>query len=108
VGDIYPCLDLGMTKEKSALSTVLGYVDSPFKLFAILVMGVVAFVGYIFWQNQSFLISAYQEQKKMPSINEERTDDAASVLFRQTDAKFVAIFKVNPILGTRILYRLYT
>ena len=92
----------------SVLDRVLGYVDSPFKLFAILVMGVVAFVGYMFWQNQSFLISAYQEQKRMPTIHEERVDDAASVLFKQTDAKFVAIFKVNPILGTRVLYRLYT
>ena len=44
----------------SVLDRVLGYVDSPFKLFAILVMGVVAFFGYMFWQNQSFLISAYQ------------------------------------------------
>ena len=92
----------------SVLDKVLGYVDSPFKLFSILVMAVVAFVGYVFWQNQAFLIGAYQEQKKMPVINEERVDDAASVLFKHTDAKFVAIFKVNPILGTRLLYRLYT
>ena len=101
-----------MSDEKlnanSTLDKVLGYVDSPFKLFSILVMGVVAFAGYFFWQNQSFLIEAYKEQKKMPSINEDRADDAASVLFKQTDAKFVAIFKVNPVLGTRTLYRLYT
>ena len=101
-----------MSKDKlnanSTLDKVLGYVDSPFKLFAILVMGVVAFAGYFFWQNQSFLIEAYKEQKKMPSINEDRADDAASVLFKQTDARFVAIFKVNPVLGTRTLYRMYT
>ena len=92
----------------STLDKVLGYVDSPFKLFAILVMGLVAFAGYFFWENQSFILEAYKEQKKMPSINEERADDAASVLFKQTDAKFVAVFKVNPILGTRTLFRLYT
>jgi hypothetical protein len=92
----------------STLDKVLGYVDSPFKLFAILVMGVVAFAGYFFWENQSFLIDAYKENQRMPTINEERADDAASVLFKQTDAKFVAIFKVNPMLGTRVLYRLYT
>jgi hypothetical protein len=94
-----------MSKE---LSAILKYVDSPFKLFAILLMAIFFFVGYVFWQNQAFLIGAYQEQKKMPVINEERVDDAASILFKHTDAKFVAIFKVNPILGTRILYRLYT
>jgi hypothetical protein len=92
----------------SILDKVLGYVDSPFKLFAILVMAVVTFLGYVFWQNQAFLIGAYQEQKKMPSINEDRVDDAATNLFKHTDAKFVAVFKVNPILGTRVLYRLYS
>ena len=95
-------------KALGVLDKVLAYVDSPFKLIAVLVMGVVAFAGYFFWQNQSFLIDAYREQQRMPSINEDRVDDAASVLFKQTDAKFVAVFKVNPILGTRVLHRLYT
>ena len=95
-------------KALGVLDKVLAYVDSPFKLIAVLVMGVVAFAGYFFWQNQSFLIDAYKEQQRMPSINEDRVDDAASVLFKQTDAKFVAVFKVNPILGTRVLHRLYT
>lgn len=99
-----------MSDEKAlgVLDRVLSYVDSPFKLISIIVMAVVTFAGYLFWQNQAFLISAYQEQKKMPAIYEARVDDAASVLFKHTDAKFVAIFKVNPILGTRVLYRLYT
>ena len=99
-----------MAEEKldSTLEKVLAYVDSPFKLMAIIVMGLVAFAGYFIWQNQTVLIGAYQESKRMPSIYEDRVDDAASVLFKQTDARFVAIFKVNPILGTRTLYRLYT
>jgi hypothetical protein len=99
-----------MAEEKldSTLEKVLAYVDSPFKLMAIILMGLVAFAGYFVWQNQTVLIGAYQESKRMPSIYEDRVDDAASVLFKQTDAKFVAIFKVNPILGTRTLYRLYT
>ena len=95
-------------KALGVLDKVLAYVDSPFKLVAILVMGLVAFAGYFVWQNQTVLIGAYQENKKMPVIHEDRVDDAASVLFKQTDAKFVAIFKVNPIFGTRVLYRLYT
>jgi hypothetical protein len=99
-----------MSEDKSfgVLDRVLSYVDSPFKLVAIIVMAIFGFVGYLFWQNQAFLIGAYQEHKKMPTIYEERVDDAASVLFKHTDAKFVAIFKVNPILGTRVLHRLYT
>jgi hypothetical protein len=92
----------------TVLDRVLGYVDSPFKLFAIILMAVFAFVGYFVWQNQAFLIGAYKEQQKLPSIAEDRVEDAAAHLFRNTDAVVVAIFKVNPMFGTRVLHRAYT
>jgi len=91
-----------------ALSKVLAYVDSPFKLIAILVMGVVAFAGYFVYSNQEFLIGAYRENQKLPSINEERVEDAAGMLFKQTPATVVAVFKVNPLFGSRVLHRAYT
>jgi len=90
------------------LSKVLAYVDSPFKLIAILVMGVVAFSGYFLWQNQDLLVGAYRENQKMPSIAEDRIEDAASHLFKHTGAVVVAVFKVNPMFGTRVLHRAYT
>jgi hypothetical protein len=92
----------------STLDKVLGYVDSPFKLFAILVMGIVAFSGYFLWQNQEFMFDAYKESKKLPEINTGRADDASSMLFKKTGATVVAIFKVNPLFGSRVLYRAYT
>jgi hypothetical protein len=101
-----------MSDEKlnanSTLDKVLGYVDSPFKLFAILVMGVVAFTGYFLWQNQEFMFDAYKESKKLPEINTSRADDASSMLFKKTGATVVAVFKVNPLFGSRVLYRAYT
>jgi hypothetical protein len=101
-----------MSDEKlnanSTLDKVLGYVDSPFKLFAILIMGVVAFSGYFLWQNQEFMFDAYKESKKLPEINTSRADDASSMLFKKTGATVVAIFKVNPLFGSRVLYRAYT
>jgi hypothetical protein len=101
-----------MSDEKlnanSTLDKVLGYVDSPFKLFAILVMGVVAFAGYFLWQNQTFMMDAYKESKKLPEINTNRTDDASAMLFKKTGATAVAIFKVNPLFNSRVLYRAYT
>ena len=99
-----------MSEEKPSdiLSKVLSYVDSPFKLFALLLMAVVAFSGYFLWQNQSFLFEAYKENKKLPTIAEDRAEDVAAHLFKNTDAAIVAIFKVNPIFGTRILFRAYT
>jgi len=101
-----------MSDEKlnanSTLDKVLGYVDSPFKLFAILVMGVVAFAGYFLWQNQTFMLDAYKESKKLPEINTARADDASSMLLKKTGATVVAVFKVNPLFNSRVLYRAYT
>jgi hypothetical protein len=92
----------------TTLDKVLGYVDSPFKLFAILVMGIVAFAGYFLWQNQEFMFDAYKESKKLPEINTARTDDASSMLLKKTGATVVAVFKVNPLFNSRVLYRAYT
>jgi hypothetical protein len=79
----------------STLDKVLGYVDSPFKLFAILVMGVVAFAGYFLWENQEFMRDAYKESQKLPEINTSRADETAAMLFKKTGATVVAVFKVN-------------
>lgn len=101
-----------MAEEKlnanDTLSKVLAYVDSPFKLFALILMAVLAFAGWMFYDNKELLVGAYKEQQKLPQIAEGRVDDAASHLFKHTGAQVVAIFKVNPILGTRVLYRAYT
>jgi len=99
-----------MSDEKPAdvLSKVLSYVDSPFKLFALILMAVFAFSGYFLWQNQAFLFDAYRENKKLPTIAEDRVEDVAAHLFKNSDATVVAIFKVNPLFGTRTLFRAYT
>jgi hypothetical protein len=99
-----------MSDEKPAdvLSKVLSYVDSPFKLFALVLMAVFAFSGYFIWQNQAFLFEAYKENRKLPTIAEDRAEDVAAHLFKNTNATVVAIFKVNPLFGTRILHRAYT
>ena len=55
-------------KPSDVLSKVLSYVDSPFKLFALILMAVFAFCGYFVWQNQELLMGAYKESKRMPSI----------------------------------------
>jgi len=95
-------------KSDSTLDTVLSYVDSPFKLFAIILMGVIAFSGYFLWQNQDFMRDAYKESKKLPEINTSRADDASAMLFKKTGATVVAVFKVNPLFGSRVLYKAYT
>ena len=95
-------------KPSDILSKVLSYVDSPFKLFALLLMAVFAFSGYFLWQNQAFLFDAYKENKKLPMIAEDRAEDVVAHLFKNTDSTVGAIFKVNTLFGTRVLFRAYT
>ena len=95
-------------KPDDALSKVLAYVDSPFKLFAVILMAVLAFGAYIIYDNQELIVGTYKESQKLPSIVEDRVDDAAVHLFKTTDATVVAVFKVNPLFDTRVQYRAYT
>jgi hypothetical protein len=98
----------GKLNADDTLSKVLAYVDSPFKLFAIVLMAVFAFSGYIIYDHRELIVGTYKESQKLPSINEDRVDDVAVHLFKTTDAVLVTVFKVNPLLGTRIQYRAYT
>jgi hypothetical protein len=97
-----------MADERLALvDKVLAFVTSPFRLFALVLMAVLTFAGYFVYTNQELLIGAYKESKKIPSIAEDRVEDAAAHLFKQSGALVVAVFKVNSMFGTRILYRAY-
>jgi len=97
-----------MADERLALvDKILAYVSSPFRLFALVLMAVLTFAGYFVYTNQDLLIGAYKESKKIPSIAEDRVEDAAAHLFKQTGALVVAVFKVNSMFGTRIVYRAY-
>ena len=97
-----------MSDERlNLVDKVLAYVSSPFRLFAMVLMAVLTFAGYFVYTNQELLIGAYKESKKIPSIAEDRVEDAAAHLFKQSGALVVAIFKVNSMFGTRILHRAY-
>jgi len=97
-----------MADDRLALvDKILAYVSSPFRLFALVLMAVLTFAGYFVYTNQDLLIGAYKESKKIPTIAEDRVEDAAAHLFKQSGALVVAVFKVNSMFGTRILYRAY-
>ena len=101
-----------MAEEKlnanDTLSKVLAYVDSPFKLFALILMAVLAFTGWMVYDHRDLIVGTYKEHQKLPDIVEDRVEDAVSHLFKTTGATTVAVFKVNPLLGTRVQYRAYT
>ena len=97
-----------MADDRLALvDKILAFCTSPFRLFALILMAVMTFAGYFVYTNQELLIGAYKESKKIPSIAEDRVEDAAAHLFKQSGALVVAVFKVNSMFGTRVLYRAY-
>ena len=94
--------------KKDYLDKILTYVDSPFKLMALVIMAVLAFMGFLIYKNLDLIVGTYKEQQRLPTLAENRLDDAVAHLFKNTQAEVVAIFKVDPILGSRVLYRAYT
>ena len=94
--------------KKDYLDKILTYVDSPFKLVALVIMAVLAFMGFLIYKNLDLIVGTYKEQQRLPTLAENRLDDAVAHLFKNTQAEVVAIFKVDPILGSRVLYRAYT
>lgn len=97
-----------MSDTNDTLKTVLDYVSSPFKLFAILVLSIVGFVGYFVYANQGVMLGAYLHSRDLPKLDDSKFDDAAALLFKETGAEVVTIFTVNPIVNSRILVRAYS
>jgi hypothetical protein len=93
---------------KDTLMGVLTWIDSPFKLFVVLLLGVLGFLGYFIYSNQGVMIGAYMQSRELPKLDDSRFDDAAAMLFKETGAEVVSIFAVDPILNKRVLVRAYT
>lgn len=95
-------------KKDDWLSKILNYVNSPFKLFALILMASLGFFGLLIYKNTDMIIGVYKEHQSLPDLAENRVDEAVSLLFKYTNAEVVAIFKVNTMLGTRVLYKAHT
>lgn len=94
-------------KAKDTLMSVLGYINSPFKLFVVVLLGVLGFIGYFVYTHQGIMVGAYLKSRELPKLDESRFDLAASMLLRETKAETVSIFAVDPILNKRVLVRAY-
>jgi hypothetical protein len=92
---------------KDTLMSVLSYINSPFKLFVVVLLGVLGFIGYFVYTHQGVMVGAYMKSRELPKLDESRFDIAASMLFRETKAETVSIFAVDPILNKRVLVRAY-
>jgi len=86
---------------------VLTYIDSPFKLLVVLLLGVVGFIGHFAYVNQGVFLGVYMKQRELPKLNELRFDDVSALLIKELKAEVVAIFAVDAMLNKRVSVRAY-
>jgi hypothetical protein len=94
-------------QTKDNVMSVLTYIDSPFKLFVVVLLGILGSIGYFAYQHQGLFLSVYMKSQELPKLNESQFDEAAQLLFKQTGAEIITIFSVNPILNKRVILRAY-
>jgi hypothetical protein len=92
-------------KAKDTLISVLNYVNSPFKLFVVVLLGVLGYVGYFVIDNKTFLLGVYEKSTALPKLNNAKFDDAVSLLMKDPNVAAVAIMSVDTIFNKRVIVR---
>ena len=92
-------------KPSDALGKVIGlieWVDSPFKLFTVILLSFLAFAGYFAWDSRQVILQAIQSQDKMPQIaRQESLVPVAQSLMKDLDAIIVVVNKANLVTNSR-------
>jgi hypothetical protein len=94
-----------VTDQKDTLMGVLNYVNSPFKLFVVVLLGVLGYVGYFVYDNKNFLFNVYEKSNAQPKINVARLDHVFELLMKDPNVVVVSIMAVDPIFNKRVIIR---
>jgi hypothetical protein len=94
-----------MSETKDTVTSVLQYVDSPFKLFVVLLLGVLGYVGYFVYDNKNFLFNVYEKSNALPKIQAARFDHVVELLMKDPNVVVVSIMSVDPIFNKRVVLR---
>jgi hypothetical protein len=94
-----------VTDQKDTLMGVLNYVNSPFKLFVVVLLGVLGYVGYFVYDNKNFLFNVYEKSNALPKIQAARFDHVVELLMKDSNVLVVSIMAVDPIFNKRVVLR---
>ena len=94
-----------MTDQKDTLMGVLNYVNSPFKLFVVVLLGVLGYVGYFAYDNKNFLLNVYEKSNAQPKIQVARLDHVFELLMKDPNVVVVSVMAVDPIFNKRVIVR---
>lgn len=81
---------------------LIKWVDSPMKLFNVVVLSSLFFIGWVTWDSRHIIIHAVTTSHKMPTLEE--TDKIAPVaqkLMADTEATIVVVNSANLVINSR-------
>ena len=84
------------------VTDLIKWVDSPFKLFTVILLGFLAFAGYFAWDSRQVILHAIQSQDKMPQLaKQENLISPARSLMKDLDGLVVLVHKANLATNSR-------
>jgi hypothetical protein len=97
-----------MEQLKATLLTLLEWIgSSPFRLFAVVLLCILGFGGWIVYTEKDAFLATYRAQQALPKMNG-KYEEAANFLLKNTDAELIAILEVNTLINTRRVVYLVT
>jgi hypothetical protein len=92
-------------KDDSTIGKIIGlieWVDNPFKLFTVILLGFLAFAGYFAWDSRQVILQAITTQDKMPQLaKQENLLAPARSLMKDVDGLVVLVHKANLTINSR-------
>jgi len=84
------------------VTDLIKWVDSPFKLFTVILLSFLAFAGYFAWDSRQVILQAIQNQDHMPQlVKQDDLVDPAKSLLKDVDGLIVLVHKANLATNSR-------
>ena len=90
-----------MEQLKATLISLLDWIgSSPFRLFAVVLLCILGFGGWLVYTEKDAFLATYRAQQALPKMNG-RYEEAYNFLLKNTDVELVSIMEVNTLINTR-------
>jgi len=84
------------------VTDLIKWVDSPFKLFTVILLSFLAFAGYFAWDSRQVILHAIQNQDHMPQlVKQDELIEPAQGLMKDVDGLIVLVHKANLATNSR-------
>ena len=84
------------------VTDLIKWVDSPFKLFTVILLSFLAFAGYFAWDSRQVILHAIQNQDHMPQlVKQDELVEPAQSLMKDVDGLIVLVHKANLVTNSR-------